>query len=68
MRRSVIAALVYAGFGTVWILISDQLVGQLFEDIFAYEIIQTGKGLAFIALSALFVFLAAEWARQASRP
>lgn len=48
-------ALVYALFGSLWILLSDRLVGSWIADS-ASSAAQTAKGLVFIAVTTLLVY------------
>lgn len=62
MSLSVNSAVRYAIFGIIWILLSDFLVSAAFPQALEGEIAQTIKGLLFIGLSAVYVFLAADGA------
>lgn len=51
-----IAAL-YALFGGLWILLSDQLLAALFTDVSVLTKVQTYKGSAYVLVSALLIFI-----------
>lgn len=51
-------SLIYAGFGTLWIFASDKLVEHLFPDARSISHFQTYKGLGYIAVTAVFLYLA----------
>jgi signal transduction histidine kinase len=48
---------IYAAGATVWILASDWIVGALYSDLPVSSQAQTVKGLAFVSLTALALFL-----------
>jgi len=50
-------ALTYGALATVWILLSDRAALALFGDASQLTWVQTGKGLAFVASSALLIFV-----------
>ncbi|HTH15715.1 MAG TPA: ATP-binding protein [Magnetospirillum sp.] len=51
-----ILAAVYGGFGAAWIAVSDTLLEAVVSDPHRLTAIQTGKGWAFVALSALLIY------------
>lgn len=57
LRPDLRIALVYAAFGGLWILFSDRLLAALVTDLAALTLLQTYKGWAFVAASALVIFL-----------
>lgn len=62
---AVAIALIYLAFGLLWIFASDRLVATLATDPAAITLLQSYKGAAFVALSALLVFvLVFRYARQ----
>lgn len=49
--------LLYASFGTVWIVLSDKVVGILVEDLRQFELAASLKGLLFIIITAGLLYL-----------
>ena len=49
-------ALLYALFGGLWILLSDRLLATLITDVALLTTMQTYKGWAFVAISALLIY------------
>lgn len=54
-REALFLALIYAVFGLLWILLSDQIL-DLFTDHDTYTRIQTYKGLVYILITAVLVY------------
>jgi len=52
-------ALIYAAFGTVWILLSDTVLGWVLQDRDLLLLVSTIKGWVFVFLSALLIFFVA---------
>jgi PAS domain S-box-containing protein len=50
------AVLCYAAFAGLWILISDQVIAQLFRDPFAYHLANTLKGWCFVAVTSMMLY------------
>ena len=50
-------ALLYAGVAGLWIFFSDNLVSALVNDLFALNIIQTYKGLFFVTVTSILLYL-----------
>lgn len=50
-------AVIYLFFGGIWILFSDILLGNLFPNLYLLTKIQTYKGWAFVAASALLIYV-----------
>ncbi|MEW6401888.1 MAG: PAS domain S-box protein [Chloroflexota bacterium] len=57
IRLDLRVAVLYALFGSVWILASDRLLASLVTDATALTRLQTYKGWAFVAASALVIYL-----------
>lgn len=57
-------ALIYAVFGTVWIVVSDQMASAFFPATSEMVFIQTLKGLVFITVSSLFVYVLMHYAMR----
>jgi len=57
LRVDLRIALLYAAFGGVWILFSDHLLAAMISEPAALTRLQTYKGWAFVAASALVIFL-----------
>lgn len=55
-RADLRIALLYAGFGGLWILFSDTVLIALTSDVTTLSRLQTYKGWAFVASSALLIF------------
>lgn len=53
------AALVYAFFGALWILASDTIVDDLFQDVHSAVVAQTLKGLLYVGVTTLLVYVLA---------
>ena len=51
-------SLIYAGVGTVWILASDRVVEHFYPDSRSISHFQTYKGLGYIAVTAVVLYLA----------
>ena len=58
MRSSLLLTLCYAIFGVAWILFSDQMVAYLVGDYALFVVVSRYKGIAFVLISAAFIFLA----------
>ncbi len=56
-HRALTIALVYAVVGAVWILVSDHIVDLMSPDLAVISQLQTWKGWAFVATSALLIYL-----------
>ena len=61
MKKSAIqvdlrVALLYALFGGLWILLSDRLLAAFITDVSLLTSLQTYKGWAFVAISALLIY------------
>ncbi len=56
-RRALASTLVYAATGAAWIVLSDRLVAALIADPSLRSTVQTGKGWAFIGLTAAVLFI-----------
>ena len=56
IRTEIRVALLYALFGSLWILFSDRLLAAFTTDIATLNRLQTYKGWAFVAASALLIF------------
>jgi len=56
LRIDLRVALLYAAFGGLWILFSDRLLAAFTSDIDTLSRMQTYKGWAFVAASALLIF------------
>lgn len=54
--RAVKTALTYAVLGTMWILVSDQAVGWIFDNPANLIVAQTIKGMSYIGVTSLLVF------------
>ena len=54
-------ALLYAIFGGLWILLSDRLLAALITDISLLSRLQTYKGWAYVAISALLIYFLLRW-------
>ena len=52
-----VVAIVYFTFGVIWILLSDWLVLQFAEDLTNFVFFSLIKGLVFVALSTIIIFL-----------
>ncbi len=61
-----IAAVIYAVFGTAWILASDSVVGWLFPAAESITHAQTIKGLAYVAVTAVLVYALVAMGRRGS--
>ena len=48
--------LIYAGFASLWILVSDELVGMMFSDPAAFLLASTVKGWLFVAVTSALLF------------
>lgn len=57
LRVDVRIALLYAAFGGVWVFLSDSLLSAWVTDPAVIDRLQTYKGWAFVAASALVIFL-----------
>ncbi len=55
-RLALYTALGYSAFGLCWILVSDRIVGWLVTDVALATQVQSVKGVAFVALSALLIY------------
>ncbi len=55
-RSALLVSLTYAAFGTIWILASDHILGLLVQDAAQIATLQTYKGWAFIAITALLLY------------
>jgi PAS domain S-box-containing protein len=55
---------VYALGATIWILVSDRLVGHWFPDIDSMVLLQSLKGLAFVAVSSALLYSAVAFERR----
>lgn len=55
-RRAIRVAAFYLVLGAVWILLSDYTVGAFVDDPEELLALQTYKGLAFVAISTVFIF------------
>ncbi|WP_144290436.1 EAL domain-containing protein [Chitinilyticum litopenaei] len=58
-RKALKYAVLYLLAGILWIVFSDQLLAALIPNLYLFTILSTWKGLAFVVLSALVVYLAA---------
>ena len=56
VRMEIRVALAYALFGSLWILLSDRLLAAFTSDIVTLNRLQTYKGWAFVAASALLIY------------
>ena len=56
-RRAMMNALIYLVFGVIWILASDSVVGILVSPGPTMTLVQSFKGIAFVAASAAVIFL-----------
>lgn len=54
--RALKTALTYAVLGTMWILVSDQAVGWIFDNPANLIVAQTIKGMSYIGVTSLLVF------------
>lgn len=68
-RSAITYAAVYATAGALWILVTDTLANQLSETShwFSLETAQTAKGLAYVAFSAVLVYLLVKRAQTCSQ-
>lgn len=57
VRHALFIALVYALFGSLWIIVSDRLLGALVSDPIRLTEIQTYKGWLFVAASSLLIYV-----------
>jgi len=57
-----LVAAVYAVGSLLWIIYSDRVTAQLFADDRTYQQVQTYKGVFFISVSSLLIFLLLRWA------
>ncbi len=55
---------VYALGATIWILVSDRLVGRWFPDTDSFVLLQNLKGLAFVAASSALLYSAVAFERR----
>lgn len=58
VRRALLAALIYVTVGGLWIAFSDRLVETWFPDPTMLSLVQTWKGLLFIVVTGVVLFLA----------
>lgn len=64
LRHSVRIAATYAVLSGIWIALSDRLVARLSDDPAVLTTIQTFKGWAFVAVTALLIGMLVRWALQ----
>ncbi len=57
VSRAVAITAVYAAIGTVWILVSDWVADTIFGEHSTFATVQTVKGLVYVALTALGLFV-----------
>src|SRR6478609_475806 len=57
-RAAIWVSLIYALVGTIWILASDQVVERLYPDSRNFSYFQTYKGLGYITITAVSLYLA----------
>lgn len=57
ISRAVMITAVYAAIGTVWILVSDWVAETIFGEPSTFAAVQTVKGLVYVALTALGLFV-----------
>jgi len=66
-RIAVRAAILYFLVAAVWIVFSDALAELLFRDQFQHALVQTGKGLFFVAIMALLVYIVLRRSQEQQR-
>lgn len=59
LKKALRVSCVYLVFGAIWIITSDWLVHRYFPGIDRVQSLQTAKGLLFVAISTIVIFLAA---------
>ncbi|AFM12374.1 bifunctional diguanylate cyclase/phosphodiesterase [Turneriella parva] len=59
LKKALRVSCVYLVFGAIWIIASDWIVNRYFPDVDRVQSLQTAKGLLFVAISTIVIFLAA---------
>jgi two-component system, sensor histidine kinase PdtaS len=65
IRPALKITLIYAVFGLAWILFTDRIVTTFLKDIGTIDIVMTAKGWAYVAVTALLVYILVD--RQVKR-